>query len=106
MGSIILCSKRYGRKTLVPLFGEYSLSTKKWKLWQYPKVEALAMVHDEAGYVCTANGRYLISFGGEGYDPLKTYDEFDEGDTTALVWVYDLNDHTRQPMVSDIECPM
>ena len=91
--SIILCG--WNQKGY-PIFGEYSLSTRNWDMWQWPG--QYTPFRMGAGYVCSANGRYLITFGmdvslGTVYVP-----------PDGIV-VYDLTDHTAERVVSPIRCP-
>ena len=96
--SIIIFGLSYER---IPLFGEYSVTTNHWNTWTWPTADSLDIAHCErAGMLCTADGRYLMFFGGVG-------------DTTAneqrtqsdRITVCDLEDHTAKPFVSAMRCP-
>lgn len=87
------------RCRFIPIFGEYSLSSKKWRIWEYPQYDE--SVHSHTTVVCTSNGRYFITLGGE-----QCCDSNSKEVVSAnSIIVYDLENHTVKPRVSAARCP-
>ena len=99
--SLIVFGLRCGRS---PLFAEYSLSSKRWITWIWPTTDSLDIAHCEgAGMVCTAEGRYLLLFGGEG--DIMAYGQQPRLESLDTITVCDLSAHSAMPFVSAVRCP-
>ena len=79
-------------------------------IWKTKSEKWERMEEGSAGMVCTANGRYLITFGGFVYEESDDYFSFDYlGDDkkeTDSIIVYDLEKREAKPMVTQIRCPI
>ena len=114
-GAAVHCKKRnsiivYGRKMSSfsdfegsgLIFCEYMLAHKKWNVWKWPKCKREWIGDGSAGMVCTADGRYLITFGG-----FIIHDQLDDiQEETDRIIVYDLENRNATPLVSQIRCPI
>ena len=60
-------------------------------------------VYGRSGFVCSTNGRYLISLGGR---ECHTRQSLGGGNATDKIIVFDLWDHESKPMLIPIRCPV
>ena len=86
--SIILTGIHIGGCNIYHIFAEFSLSADKWVTWKCPcSPYTMDQPLGELGMVCTENGRYLITFGGD-------------------IIVHDLERRTSIPIVSELQYPI